>query len=82
MSTIDLAELEREEIEEAFASRGVPKFHGRQVFHWIYARGVTDFSQMTNLSQALRQTLASTFTISGPVVEHNAFEIFVALRRN
>src|SRR6186997_655986 len=71
MSTIDLAELEREEIEDVFASRGVPKFHGRQVFQWIYARGITDFSQMTNLSQALRQKLAAEFTISTPVVETN-----------
>ena len=71
MSTIDLAELEREEVEDVFASRGVPKFHGRQVFQWIYARGITDFSQMTNLSQALRQKLAAVFTISTPVVETN-----------
>ena len=69
MATIDLAELERGEIEDAFDSLGVPRFHARQVFQWIYARGVTDFSLMTNLSQALRQTLSATFTIGSPGVE-------------
>jgi 23S rRNA (adenine2503-C2)-methyltransferase len=69
MTTIDLAELERGEIEDAFDSLGVPRFHARQVFQWIYARGITDFSLMTNLSQALRQTLSATFTIGSPAVE-------------
>jgi 23S rRNA (adenine2503-C2)-methyltransferase len=64
-----LAELDRAEIEAAFAERGIARFHGRQVFHWMYARGVTDFAQMTDLSQALRATLAGTLTIAMPAVE-------------
>ena len=62
-------ELERSEIEAAFAERGIARFHGRQVFHWIYARGVTDFAQMTDLSQALRAKLAETLAIATPVLE-------------
>ena len=69
MSRIDLAELEREEIEAALAALGVPRFHGRQIFRWIHARGVSDFSQMTDLSQSLRRTLAEAFTVSTPVVD-------------
>ncbi len=69
MSINDLAELERAEIEAAFAALGVPRFHGRQVFHWIYARGVTDFSLMTDLGQALRATLSEKFTIGTPSIE-------------
>ena len=64
MTPIDLAELERTEIEQALHDLGVPKFHGRQVFHWIWARGVTDFSAMTDLAQPLRRLLAERFTIS------------------
>ena len=66
---MNLAELERTELEETFAERGLPSFHGRQVFRWIYARGVTDFDRMTDLSQDLRATLASTLAITTPVLE-------------
>ena len=30
------------------------------MFRWIHARGVTDFAQMTDLSQELRAKLAET----------------------
>jgi 23S rRNA (adenine2503-C2)-methyltransferase len=56
-------------MEAALAELGVPRFHGRQIFHWIYRRGVTDFSQMTDLPGNLRTTLAQNFTIASPIVE-------------
>jgi 23S rRNA (adenine2503-C2)-methyltransferase len=60
--------LERSEIEEALAGLGVPRFHGRQVFHWIWARGETDVARMTDLSRGLRERLAGAFTLTTPVV--------------
>ncbi|HVT48781.1 MAG TPA: 23S rRNA (adenine(2503)-C(2))-methyltransferase RlmN [Vicinamibacterales bacterium] len=67
-SPIDLSGLERTELEQAFASLGLPAFRGRQVFRWIYGRGVTDFSAMTDLSRDLRSTAANAFTIATPTV--------------
>ena len=69
MTSIDLAELERAEIEQALSELDVPGFHGRQVFQWIWTRGVTDFSGMTNLAQPLRRALGERFTVSTPVLE-------------
>ena len=69
MTSIDLAELERAEIEQALSELDVPAFHGRQVFQWIWTRGVTDFSGMTNLAQPLRRALGERFTVSTPVLE-------------
>jgi 23S rRNA (adenine2503-C2)-methyltransferase len=66
---MNVAELDRAEMEAAFAERGVPAFHGRQVFHWIHGRGVTDFAEMTDLSQQLRATLVESLTIKTPVLE-------------
>ena len=66
---VPLAELDRAEMETALAGLGVPRFHGRQVFHWIYRRGVTDFAKMTDLSRDLRASLADVCTISTPVIE-------------
>jgi 23S rRNA (adenine2503-C2)-methyltransferase len=36
---------------------GERRFHARQVFRWIHARGVLDPSRMTDLSKSLRQRL-------------------------
>jgi 23S rRNA (adenine2503-C2)-methyltransferase len=69
VTSIDLAEFERAEIERAVAAFDVPSFHGRQIFEWIWARGITDFAHMTNLAQPLRKTLAERFVIQTPVLE-------------
>jgi len=66
---MNLAELERHEIEAALEALGVPAFHGRQIFTWIHARGVTDFSRMTDLGRPLRERLAASFTITTPAVD-------------
>jgi 23S rRNA (adenine2503-C2)-methyltransferase len=63
---IDLAELELAELEALFDERKIPRFHARQVFRWIWKRGVTDFSAMTDLGLTLRQRLAEQFRIVTP----------------
>ena len=65
---IDLAELTRPELEAALASEGVAPFHARRIYRWIHRRGVTDFAAMTDLSRALRATLAERAAVSTPVV--------------
>ena len=64
----DLAELDVHELEDALEARGVQRFHARQLYRWIYKRGVTDFSEMTDLSRALRVQLAEEFAINTPKV--------------
>ncbi|HUL73498.1 MAG TPA: 23S rRNA (adenine(2503)-C(2))-methyltransferase RlmN [Vicinamibacterales bacterium] len=66
---MDISTLDRAELEQALATLGLPRFRGRQIFHWIYGRGVTDFARMTNLGRDLRETLSRTFTIGTPVVK-------------
>jgi len=64
----DLAELELSELEAALESRGCERFHARQLYRWIYRRGVTDFERMTDLSRALRAQLESDFALTTPRV--------------
>jgi 23S rRNA (adenine2503-C2)-methyltransferase len=64
----DAAELELDELEQYLASIGVPRFHGRQIFQWIYRRGETDFEAMTDLARDLRSQLARDLIISTPTV--------------
>jgi 23S rRNA (adenine2503-C2)-methyltransferase len=64
----DLAAMDLAELEAALAAIGHPAFHARQVYSWIYRKGVTDFEQMTDLSRQLRADLARRFRISTPTV--------------
>ncbi|TFF21711.1 23S rRNA (adenine(2503)-C(2))-methyltransferase RlmN [Jiella endophytica] len=64
--------LSREELGEALASVGVPqrqvKMRVAQLWHWLYVRGVADFSQMANVSKELREKLAAAYTIARPEI--------------
>jgi 23S rRNA (adenine2503-C2)-methyltransferase len=66
MSTahLDLAELDLHELEVALESRHHQPYHARQLYRWIYKRGVTDFDRMTDLSRTLREQLAAEFRLS------------------
>jgi len=66
----DIAELERSELESALEERGYARFHARQIFRWIYRRGVTDAGAMTDLSRELRATLARDFLLTTPTLAH------------
>jgi 23S rRNA (adenine2503-C2)-methyltransferase len=47
-----------EEWAQAVVPLGGRSFHGKQVFKWVQARGVTDAARMTDLPKALRAALA------------------------
>jgi 23S rRNA (adenine2503-C2)-methyltransferase len=64
----DVAEAELHELETALVERGTPRFHARQIFQWVYQRGVTDFGAMTDLGRDLRARLALEFQVSTPEV--------------
>ena len=66
MAAIDLTDLTRTELEDALRGLGVDAYRARQIFGWVYARGVADFEAMTNLSQPLRRLLAEHFRIPTP----------------
>jgi 23S rRNA (adenine2503-C2)-methyltransferase len=65
---LDLAELERPALEVALVERGHQRFHARQIFQWLYRRGITDPAAMTDLSRDLRAALANGCTLSTPEV--------------
>ena len=62
----DLASLDLADLEQAFAARGWPRFRARQVFGWLYRKGVTDVESMTNLPRDLRTALATEFRLVTP----------------
>jgi 23S rRNA (adenine2503-C2)-methyltransferase len=69
---IDLIGLPRPRIGELFAEAGLDakaaKLRAKQVFHWLYHRGVTDFEAMTDIAKSMRPWLSERFVIGRPEI--------------
>ena len=69
---VDLIGLPRARIAELFAGAGLDakaaKLRAKQVFHWLYHRGVTDFEAMTDIAKTMRPWLSARFVIGRPEV--------------
>ena len=67
-----LVGLTRDALAAALARADVPerqrKMRMRQIWHWIYHRGVTSFAAMTDVSKELRERLDEVFAITRPEV--------------
>jgi 23S rRNA (adenine2503-C2)-methyltransferase len=62
----DLIGLTRAELVREMESLGEKRFRADQIFNWIYFRGVTDFSAMTDISKPLRARLSEIYRIGRP----------------
>lgn len=65
-SRVNLMGFDREAMEAYFASIGEKSFRASQVMKWIHQVGVSDFTEMTNLSKALRSSLTENAEITVP----------------
>ncbi len=64
----ELIGLSKEELYKELELLGEKSFRAKQLWQWIYFRGETDFSKMTNLSKDFRQKLSENFIISRPKI--------------
>jgi 23S rRNA (adenine2503-C2)-methyltransferase len=70
---LDLVGLDRAAIAAALAGAGLvtareARMRARQLSHWIYHRGATDFAAMSDLGKDLRGRLADHFHIGRPEI--------------
>ena len=69
---IDLIGLPRDQLRALLAEAGLEpkqaKLRAKQLWHWIYNRGVTDFVAMTDIAKAMHPWLAERFVIGRPEV--------------
>lgn len=63
----DIKSMTLEELSAALAKLGEPSFRAKQVFAWLH-QGARSFSEMSNLSKALRDRLAASYDIYVPEV--------------
>jgi 23S rRNA (adenine2503-C2)-methyltransferase len=64
--------MSRMELAAALVAAGIPERQVRmrvgQLWHWIYVRGATRFSAMTNISKDLRSILEERFALARPEI--------------
>ena len=59
----DIRELEEQEIRDFLTREKEKPFRARQIMEWLWKNPVKDFSRMSNLPAALRQSLGENFSL-------------------
>src|SRR5215210_5605137 len=69
---VELIGLSKDGIRAALEAAGLEprqaKLRAKQIWHWIYNRGVGDFAAMSDITKAQRPWFAERFVISRPEV--------------
>lgn len=66
----DIKSLNNEELAEWVRENSLPAFRAKQIFSWLHKSGVSDFSEMSNVSKELRNKLSEEFYISSCEIEN------------
>jgi len=64
----NLAGLSRNELSAELNAMGEKPFRTKQLWHWIYHQGETNFDQMTSLSKSFRMALAERYEVRRPKI--------------
>ncbi len=68
LEELNLLSLNKKKLQDFFVSIEEEPFRALQVMKWIHQRGVSDFSEMTDLSKELRAKLEASCIIRAPEV--------------
>lgn len=72
---LDIRKVSLPDLAAHFVAMGEKKFRAKQVYEWLWQKGVRDFQSMSNLSLMLRKQLEEQFLIRAiepDVVQHSA----------
>jgi len=64
----ELVGLTRDELVAELAAIGEKPFRAKQLWHWMYHQGATDFTVMSTIARPLQTRLAERFVIGRPTV--------------
>lgn len=65
----DIKSLSLDEILTWIKANGLPAYRAKQIYEWLHKYGVAGFSEMSNISKDLRNSLSNEFYISACSVE-------------
>lgn len=71
----NLTFLSKKELEEELIKLGEKPFRAKQIWNWIYARGVKSFAEMTNISAATREILEENFSLERPQISKDIISL-------
>lgn len=63
---IPLIGLARDELQQELVKHGFEAYRTKQIWNWIYARGATDFAQMSSISKDQQKKMDEIFSIARP----------------
>ena len=58
--------LTKEELTQALKDHGFEGFRAKQIWHWLYVKGATQFSQMSSISKDQQAKMDAVFSITRP----------------
>ncbi len=61
---MDIREFSFEELESQLVAIDLPKFRAKQIWQWLWQKGVRSFDEMQNLSKELRETLSAKYSFN------------------
>lgn len=65
----NLIGLSKDELITLFGEYQIPAFRAKQIWHWIYQRGVKSFEEMSNIPKDMKAFLNDRFAIGRPKIE-------------
>jgi 23S rRNA (adenine2503-C2)-methyltransferase len=69
MGRENLIGLSKDELIELLQGYQIPAFRAKQIWHWIYQRGVVDFDAMGNIPKDMKAFLNDRFSVGRPTIE-------------
>ena len=60
---LDIRCLSEQDLEKFLLENKEPKFRAKQIYQWLWNKGVSEFDDMTNLSLTLREKLKAEYII-------------------
>lgn len=72
----ELVGLSFDDLTAELVAMGEKPFRAKQLWHWIYNKGETDFTKMTTLAKPFQARLAAAYTVSHPkiITEQNSVD--------
>ena len=72
----ELVGLSKADLQQEMLALGEKPFRAKQLWHWIYNKGETDFHKMTTLAKPFREQLDTLYTVSHPkiITEQNSVD--------
>ena len=64
-NALDIKTLDEDGCEKLAKSLGHPSYRGRQLFQWVFGKGVTEINEMSNLPASFREEISQSAFIGG-----------------